>query len=219
MKKSLPLFLCLVLLFAASGCAKIELNLRVNPDGTGEKETVVALNTEALALIGMGGQDPLAALQAELKAKDPDAVLTRFQEGDKVGFRAVTPFSSGQLPLENQVWKGQFAVEEHLFWRDYALDLDTDLRLNGEGQEFAPFLPGLEVNVSVALPVELAEHNGAPDASGQKVTWSLVPGTKDHLHLKARQYFVGRIAVSLAGLAALVAGLALLVWKRRPYSA
>lgn len=219
MNKFLPAFLCLVLLLAASGCAKIELNLRVNPDGTGEKETVVALNTDALAFAGMGGQDPLAALHAQMQAKNPNTVITRYQEGDKVGFKAVAPFEAGRIVLDTEVWTGQFAVEERLFWRDYVLDMNTDLSFDEEAREFARLLPGLEVNVSVALPVKVQEHNGALDGSGQKVTWSLVPGTKDHLTLQARQYFVGRIAAVAAGVAALLTGLVLLIWKGRPRSA
>jgi len=215
MKKFLPAFLCLILLFAASGCAKIELNLRVNPDGTGEKETIVALSTDALAFIGMGGQDPLARLQAEMQAKNPNAVITRYEEGDKVGFKAVSPFKADRVVLDNEVWTGYFAVEERLFWRDYVLDMSTNLSYDGEEREFARFLPGVAVNVSVALPVQVKEHNGALDGSGQKVTWSLIPGTRDHLTLKARQYFVGRIALGAAGLVSLIAGAVLLIWKRR----
>ncbi|MFB5085441.1 LppM family (lipo)protein [Symbiobacterium thermophilum] len=207
--------LTLVLLLAAAalaGCVRLELNLRVNPDGTGEKEIIAAIDREFLAVAAaMRARDPLVRLEAELR-EDPKATVTRYQLGDMVGFRAVAPFRN-ELILNDETWKGHFLIRDRIFWRDYTLDLETLLDMAELDAVAASFDSPVDFRVSVELPARIGETNGELDPSGRKVTWTLIPGRRDHLVLTARQYLYGRIAA--AGAAALAAAVGLAFGIRR----
>lgn len=218
MKNLLRMLAVGLTLIFLTGCATVQLNVRVNSDGTGEKEMLFAMDKEMLSLASSDGTDPLAALQDELK-QEPDVTITRYEEGDRVGFKAVAPFN-GSATLDDKAWKGSFTTKDSLFWRDYKLDLDADL--NMEELENDPMasaiLSKVDFGVTFELPTKVSEHNGQVDASGKKVTWKLVPGRKDHLTLQAREYHTGRLVGAGVGVLLILGGGGLLIARRKKAS-
>lgn len=205
-----------LLVFFLAGCATVRLNVTVLPDGTGEQETILALDKQAYALMLSGGTDPLADVKADWEKSGIQ--VSRYDQDGKIGIRGFRQIKNvGFFTWENQVWSGRFDRKPSLFWTDYQFDLDTNL----DGPEFhdkdaAMFISQMDWQVNVSLPVEVAEHNGQADATRHKVTWNLIPGSKDHLTLRTREYLWGRIG--LVGVA-LVIVLGSVMFKRRTGSA
>lgn len=214
MKHVLRLLVVLLALLTMTGCATVHLTYRVTPDGAVEKEMIVALDKQVLGLLGAGGEDPLKGLQDEVKQQAPDARLSRYEENGRVGFKAIAPVR-GTDKLDDKTWKGQFAVRDGWFWRDYSLDLDADFAFDQKDMaQAAMFLNQMDLKVSVELPTAIGQHNGQTDSTGKKVTWSLVPNHKDHLTMQARQYHTGRIALALL-LLLLLAGAGVCLARRQ----
>lgn len=201
MKFAVRLVLGLLVLMLC-GCATVQLNVTVRPDGTGVQETIVALDRQAYALMMSEGEDPLEEMQAEWESQG--AKVTRYEESGKVGVRGITETENvGYFTWDTNIWQGRFDRKPGLFWTDYQLDLNSNLDLpQFKDEEAAMFTSQMQFQVTVTLPAEIANHNGELDATGRKVTWNLVPGTKENMVLKTRQYNWGRIAI--IGLAILV---------------
>lgn len=219
MRRVSALIVSLVLVGVLAGCVRVELNLRVKPDGTGEREVIVAADRDVLLLAAaVDGQDPLAQVEADMRS-DPAAVVTRYQQGDLVGLRSVAPMER-RLVFTDESVNGEFRIDDRFFWRDYTLDLKTYVDAGDLGDLAAPYAPYLSVIdavVSVELPTEVRETNGQLDASGRKVVWHLMPERQEHLTLKARQYLWDRIAITCAsaGATVLAAAAGLIVAARR----
>lgn len=174
---------------------------------------IVLLDRELLVLTAaVDGSDPLAEIEANMR-NDPTAVVTDYQQGQMVGLRSVSPFA-GSLSVDNEVWNGEFLIQDRFFWRDYTLDLDAFLDTGEVDEMAAPYLSMIDFVVSVDLPTEIADANGQIDASGKKVTWNLVPARRHHLTLTARQYLYGRIGAVGAVLLAAIIGLIVAFTRR-----
>lgn len=213
-KKFLALILTLLTVLMITGCAKIELNLRVKPNGSAEKEMVFAIDKQALALMSTSGQDPLQQMMDEAKQKNPDIVISRYQEGNMLGFRAMGPMGKKES-LDSDAWKGEFEMKDYFFYRQYRLNLDTYLDMS-DVKEAAAFLNQVDYNVSVELPAKVGSHNGQADSTGKKVTWTLVPNRKDHLTLQANEIVWSRVGIGGGALILLLLALGAAGRKRKP---
>lgn len=213
MKSLLRLLTAAINILLLTGCATVQLNLRVAPDGTGEKEMILAFDRDVLALMSAAGSDPLQEAQAELE-QDPSVVITRYEQGVRIGLRAVTPFT-GSTQFADDAWSGSFTVKDSLFWRNYQLALDADLNLGGRSIS-STALSQVDFGVSVDLPARASAHNGQADQTGRKVNWTLIPGRKEHLTLQARQYHLDRMATAGAALLFVLVLGGFLLFQKRP---
>lgn len=198
------------LLLLLTGCATLQLNVRVAPDGTGEKEMVLTIDRDILALAAAAGRDPLNEAQARL---GEGFQITRHEIGREVGFKAVQPFR-GSLELTEDPWQGTFTQRNSFFFREYELALDADLNF-GDDDLTPMLLSQVDVSVSVEVPGRVEAHNGQADSSGNRITWNLVPGRKEHLTLRARQYHADRLVAAAGGLLLLAGGLGWMAFGRK----
>lgn len=199
----------LPLLLLLAGCATVQLNVRVAPDGTGEKETILTIERDILALAAAAGHDPLGEAQARL---GEGVQVTRHEIGTQVGFRAVQPFK-GSLELKDEPWQGTFTQRDFFFYRDYELALNADLG-SWDGDLTPLVLSQVDFSVSFEVPGRVEAHNGQADPSGNRVTWHLVPGRKEHLMLRARHFHADRLVAAGAGLVLLAGGLGWMAFRR-----
>lgn len=200
----------LPLLLLLAGCATVQLNVRVAPDGTGEKETILTIERDILALAAAAGRDPLAEAQARL---GEGVEITRHEIGTQVGFRAVQPFrGSLEFREEGEPWQGSLVRRDFFLFTDYELALDADLNFGGDPTPLV--FSQVDFRVSLEVPGRVEAHNGQADPSGSRVTWHLVPGRREHLMLRARQFHADRIAAAGGGIVLLLGGLGWMAFHR-----
>ena len=186
-----------------SGCARIEIGIHVNEDGSGEISLLSALDTrflDAAAAAGdTGMEDPFSDLdEADLP---PGATVEEYDQDGFRGVRARFPFAASEdikrtidaaLSDAGDDPTGAAAGLDQLFER-------FDLRRDGDGWRFdavaVPLLMGalpgaggdalgdemaalmlerFEFTIRIELPGEIVEHNADAVEDGALV-WSLDP--------------------------------------------
>lgn len=160
-----------------SGCVKLDLDLRLQPEDTIDGTLVLAVSNELAELLGQDADGLAAELQSELLGSDDapaDLDAEPYDDGEYVGSTATF---TGE-PLD-------------------AFD-GENLQITREGEEFvvtglldltetdAEQVPGLDpepdIRVAVTFPGPVSEHDGELD--GTTVTWA--PSAGERLELNAR---------------------------------
>ena len=168
-----------------SGCARIEIGIHVNEDGSGEISLLSALDTrflDAAAAAGdTGMEDPFSDLdEADLP---PGATVEEYDQDGFRGVRARFPFAASEdikrtidaaLSDAGDDPTGATAGLDQLFER-FDLRRDGGDALGGDalGGEMAELmLEGFEFTIRIELPGEIVEHNADAVEDGALV-WSL----------------------------------------------
>jgi hypothetical protein len=184
------------LLFATSGCLRLDLGLEVRPDDTVGGEFTAAWSDDFVAQASDQGLDQ-AQLDAFLDALldgVPGAERTPYVEGGYTGSTATFT----DRPLSEF---GDFGGDDWGYLRikhtgrEYDLKSHWDLRAAGflDPTQFAD----AEILLSVDFPARVTEHNGTLE--GRTVTWTMTPG---------EEYDLNATAVANNGIAFLIAGVA-----------
>ncbi|MFG3339022.1 LppM family (lipo)protein [Glycomyces sp. NPDC048151] len=184
------------LLFATSGCLRLNLGLQVRPDDTVGGEFTAAWSDAFVAEADDAGLDQ-AQLDAFLDALldgVPGTERTPYAEDGYTG--ATATFTD--RPLTDFA---EFGGDEWGYLRldhtdrKYTLESHWDLRAAGFLDPAA--FDDAEILLSVDFPARVTEHNGTLD--GRTVTWTMTPG---------EEYDLTATAVENDGLAFLLAGIA-----------
>ena len=196
-----------------SGCARIEIGIHVNEDGSGEISLLSALDTRFLAAAAVAGDTDLADSFIDLDEADlpPGATIEEYDEDGFRGVRARFPFAASDditrtidaaLSNAGDDPTGAAAGLDELFER-------FDLRRDGGGWRFdaavSPLLMGalpgaggdalgdemaalmlerFEFTIRIELPGEIVEHNADAIEDGALV-WSLDPLAEEPRELLA----------------------------------
>lgn len=181
-RRALVAVAALGLLFATSGCLRLDLGLEVRPDDTVGGEFTAAWSDEFVKEASEEGLDQ-AQLDAFLDALldgVPGTQRTPYAEDGYTG--ATATFTD--RPIADFA---EFGGDEWGYLRlahddrEYTLESHWDLRaagfLNPEAFEDA------EILLSVDFPARVTEHNGTLD--GRTVTWTMTPGEEYDLNATA----------------------------------
>ncbi|THV43525.1 LppM family (lipo)protein [Glycomyces buryatensis] len=202
------------LLFATTGCLRLDLGLEVAPDDTVNGSFTAAWSEDFLESASTG-ENPLS--RAELDAF-LNALLDGVPDAERVpyddhGFVGQTAEFSGRPLTEFAEFGGDEWGYLRITHEDrrYLLDGHWDLRTAGflDTESFE----GAEILLSVNFPARVAEHNGELD--GRTVTWTMTPGEQYDLSAEAVQYNGWAwFAASVASLVVVLALLWLWQWTR-----
>lgn len=196
-----------------SGCATIRISLKFLEDGTAEMEQAFAFEPALLGLMATSGQDPIK--EAEKKAQQDGSTFQRWESGGRVGYK-VTQSTSKTAVVADTLRQpiDTITVREALFWRDYGINLDVDLSEDlPKDQMASAMLSTVDFKFSVEVPTGVDQHNGELGESGRRVTWTLVPGVNSKLHMRARQFLWGRIAIAAGGSALLMGAVGVVLYR------
>ena len=222
-----------------SGCARIEIAIQVNDDGSGEVSLLSALDTRFLDAAAAAGdteiEDPFGDLdEADLP---PGAMLEEYDEDGFRGVRARFPFAAsddikgaidaalpdageptgldelfGRFDLRRDGGGWRFAAVAAPILAG-ALPGDEDDALNGELAEL--MLEEFEFTIRLDLPGEIVEHNADAVENGALV-WHLDPLSEEPRPLMAVTDVGGSSLYVIAGIviALVIAATAAAIWLR-----
>ena len=191
-----------------SGCARIEIAIQVNDDGSGEIALLSALDTQFLEAAAAAGDTEIEDSFLDLDEADlpPGATIEAYEEDGFRGVRARYPFAASD-DIKGAIGAaltdaGEAAGPDELFKR-------FDLRRDGGGWRFdavvSPIftgaLPGddgdalngdlaalmleeVEFTIRLDLPGEIVEHNADAVENGALV-WRLDPLSEEPRELTA----------------------------------
>lgn len=218
-RRALAAGAALLVLFAATGCLKLDLQLQVRSDDTVGGTFTAAWSKEFLAEVQSGAspieQAELDAFLEALLEGVPGAERSPYRSEDYIGRtaaftdRPLSDFSG----LGGDEWGFLRITHED---RRYVLDGYWDQRTTGFLQ--SERLANAEILISVTFPAAVTEHNG--ERNGRTVTWRMSPGEDYELHAEAEQHNGWLwFAVAVLALAVVLALLWLWQWTRlRKYS-
>jgi hypothetical protein len=171
-KKRLAIILAaLLMLFALSGCVKVDMELRLQPEDTVDGTAIMAFDKQMVEMSGMTVDDLLAQMGGDPADLPEGATVSTYDDGTFVGQQVdfvglpLSEFSSG-----GGMDSGFNIVRE-----------DDNFIVSGafDGTDIDPSMTeGMEpeLKITVIFPGPVASANG--EISGNSVTWVPEPGVE-----------------------------------------
>lgn len=210
-----------VMLFALSGCFKLDMDLTVNSDDTLDGTVVFAIDKDLSEMAG--GQDSEIDQQdlpdgATVEAYDQDGFVGQKVTLDNVSMDELNTSFSGEGDTGGPgQWQLTHEGDEYHFTGD--MDL-TDLASSGSDElDMSAFMQGAELRVALTFPGEVTESNGEVD--GNTVVWEPKIGEQNEMTAVAKEgsglatWVIVGVAVAVVLLLLTVAGVVLLARGRR----
>lgn len=202
------IYLLLIMITAAplllSGCAKFNIHLTINKNGSVDSE-IVMMAVKKLLTNDPSIESYFFDEKKEL-LKEQGFTIADLTNEKITGFRAVKKFVSVEefssaglnaaLGLESQE---PFKVEKNFFTATYYFNADIDLTnvFEAQGKTIALFSPDL--NFTVTLPVKPLEHNATRiTEDGRTLIWELSPTGSNKLQFTARAPNLTAVVILLA---------------------
>lgn len=214
----------LVLSLSLWGCADVSCHLTVHPNGSGDIDLKIVLDSAAINFLHSVGLNPLAAIIEELEQEGYS--VTAYEDGEKAGIKAnkhIAEISADSLDfpfspeaLEAAFPHDDFVVQRGIFKTRYRVETTVDLSTySGPG-----LLPGLEnylldqasIQFILTLPVVPYEHNAhITDDGGKTLIWQLKPGQANLVKLEVSHWNPRGLALLIATSLSAMAGLVYLI--------
>ncbi len=209
--------LALALLFALTGCVKLDMDMNVQADDTIDGTLIIAVDKELLKATGQSE----AALLKQIEQQGPFSGENR----PKGGSFSVRPYNSGgkigqaytfsAVPL-SQFGGGQGGLsitrKGDRFFVAGVVDMTTDTPQTPEEKAVAArFGKTAETRIRITFPGEVLKSNGKID--GRSVTWNPKIGQRSMLTAEARtSEIIPVLLAAVGGAAALLLVLGLIIF-------
>jgi hypothetical protein len=203
----------LVLVFALSGCMKVDAQVAIHDDDTVSGSVVMALDKRLAALTGKTQDQLVDSITLQPGALGNGTVTQPYQDGNYVGRR----FIFTGVPLRDFHGTDQVSVTLVHDKSSYLFNGVADLRtVNLADPAIQPFAGLFAFSVSVTFPGKVVESNGV--LTGRTVTWTPKAGQTLAMHARAEKTgFVlwPWIAGAAAVLVVLAAAIGVVAYSRR----
>lgn len=187
MKKTIGLVMALVLvLIALTGCVKVDYEVKVNKDGSGDISYVLGFTKKTLDSLQVTAEDMTESMreQAEKSAYTVDT----YEDDEIAGFKAQKHIDdlSTNLSMEEAFGKENVKDQEEnginvkkgLFKTEYSQNAQIDLtNLSNLGDS-------IKIVYKVKLPAK-AKENNATEVNGKELTWNLEAGKVNQIEFTA----------------------------------
>lgn len=190
MKKTLTLVVTLLLLtIMLSGCAKIDYQIKINKDGSGEIAYIYGIDK---TIIKSTGQTKEKIVEKQQKnAEESGYEIEPYEDNQIAGFKAtkmIEDLSNGSVLLE--IFKDKYIPEKEAskinikkatFGKKYSQKTIIDLSSLQEFKELAP-----TIKYTINLPTKVTKTNANEISTDKKViSWNLVAGEKNEINFEA----------------------------------
>jgi hypothetical protein len=172
----------LALVFALSGCMKVDAQVAIHDDDTVSGSIVMALDKRLAALTGKTQDQLVQSITLQPGAISKDAVAEPYEDSDYIGRRFV--FTG--VPLKDFHGTDQVTVTLVHDDRSYLFNGVADLRtVNLADPAVQRFASLFSFTVSVTFPGRVVESNGV--LNGRTVTWTPKAGESLAMHARAEK--------------------------------
>jgi hypothetical protein len=172
----------LALVFALTGCMKVDAQVAINDDDTVSGSIVMALDKRLAALTGKTQDQLVESITLQPGTISKDTAAEPYEDRDYVGRRFV--FSG--VPLKDFHGTDQVSVNLVHQHDSYVLNGVADLRtVNLTDPAVQRFADLFSFTVSVTFPGPVVESNGV--LNGRTVTWTPKAGQSIPLHARAEK--------------------------------
>jgi hypothetical protein len=204
----------LALIFALTGCMKVDARIAINEDDTVTGSIVMAVDKRLAPLTGKTEEQLVATITVDPDTIAKGTVVQPYQDDTFVGRR----FNFTNVPISEFHGTDQVSVVLARQGRTYLLDGAADLRtVNLTDPAVQRFAGLFAFTISVTFPGKVTESNG--ELAGNTVTWSPKAGQSMPLHARAEKSTVAwqPWALGLGAFVVVVAMvIAVIVFSRRP---
>lgn len=192
-RKAAAVVTLLLIVAALAGCVRIDINLKINGDGSADYGMDMLMAEDALALANAQGQDIWAQTTREMEAAG--FTVTPKQAEGYSGITVARHYDDPSLIGAGDGLAmgddGRFAVQakKGFFGTAYAIDADLDASgILGSQQELqdlaAQMADQVELKMNITLPVKALSHNATSvSADGLTYTWVMKPGQPNRIEL------------------------------------
>lgn len=185
--RSRSLMLLLAVSLLATGCFRANTTIRVNDDGSGEIESLMALDIDAaLELANAFSTEDVPEMTAEEACADfeqsqdvPEgAVVEPYREDGLCGMRYTLAFGPDEFEeaVLDASSDGQFELRRDGEGWVFSADLSSDDVTGGEeGDDFLPtdIFDDAEMTIGVLLPGRMVEHNATYVDTDGTAVWEI----------------------------------------------
>lgn len=214
--------LAIALLFALSGCVKLDMDMNVRADNTVDGTLIVAVDKELLRATGQTEADFLKQVETQgpFSAKDRPKHGSFSQRPYNAGGKIGQAYTFTGVPL-SEFGGGADGLSiirrGDRFFVTGVVDMTTDTPTDPQEKAIAErFKKTAETRIRMTFPGEVLKSNGKID--GRSVTWHPKIGEKTTLTAEARTSAIIPILLAAVGAAAvllLVVGLVVFLLLRR----
>lgn len=170
----------LALIFALTGCMKVDAQVLIGPDDTVSGSIVMALDKRLAPLTGKSEEQLVAGISLRPDDIAPGTTVEPYQDASFVGRR----YLFTNVPLRDFHGTDQVSVTLAHDGRTYLLNGVADLRtVNLADPAVQRFGSLFAFTVSVTFPGKVVETNGKID--GRTVTWTPKAGESLPMHARA----------------------------------
>ena len=215
MKKTIGILIMLiVVLFALTGCAQINYEVKVNKDGSGEVSYIYGFTKETLNSLQVSVEDMVANMKEQAEKSE---YQTEYYEDDEIsGFKASKHLNdlSKEFSLSEAFGEEYVADKDNngivtnksLFKTVVSQDVEIDLT------SMADVASAVKLKYTVKLPVAAKTNNATEVTNGNKtLTWDLVGGELNTVEFTASGYNYSTIILFAICLLVLIACIVYLI--------
>ncbi|MFW6306220.1 MAG: LppM family (lipo)protein, partial [Bacillota bacterium] len=201
----------IVLSFLTTGCIRLHTNIKMNNDGSGTWQYVIAISKELVEMQKMQapGEDPFVDIKQE--AISEGFLVEDYEKDDYVGvtlnkdFTDIEEVNTRNFMMDmsdevneinedefNSFFKPEINVDRGFFFTIYEINAEMDLSSEealSEEEQMSQLMSNqmFDLQFSVDSPVEVENHNATlVNNNGKLLTWGMKMGENNTINFKIK---------------------------------
>ncbi len=226
-KKVLLIFLLLLLTFSAAGCLRLQTNIDLEMDGSGNIDYDLGLNSMLYQMVQL--DDDMSLEQLKQRAEERGYRVDNYEDEEFTGLKMDKDFASieelqqeleilgilapGALQNGDELEEAleenlEFNYEEGIFTNRFMVDVKLDMREEGMLEEFEQLVSQvvydqLDLGLSLNLPIPARGHNAdISEDNDRYLYWDFQAGQMNEIYLEG--VVLNWINIIIAGVVGLI---------------
>lgn len=226
-KKVLLTFLLLLLTFSAAGCLRLQTNIDLEMDGSGNIDYDLGLNSMLYQMVQL--DDDMSLEQLKQRAEERGYRVDNYEDEEFTGLKMDKDFASieelqqeleilgilapGALQNGDELEEAleenlEFNYEEGIFTNRFMVDVKLDMREEGMLEEFEQLVSQvvydqLDLGLSLNLPIPARGHNAdISEDNDRYLYWDFQAGQMNEIYLEG--VVLNWINIIIAGVVGLI---------------